>query len=62
MKRKRQKATVFRRYYPPFEDLYGVSVTEFINQRLLLSLHRALWNLYIVCSPTNALFIKPGKV
>ena len=27
-----------------------------------LLLHRALWNLYIVQSPTNALFIKLGKV
>jgi len=27
-----------------------------------LSLHRALWNLYIVHSPTNAHFIKLGKV
>jgi hypothetical protein len=28
----------------------------------LLLLNRALWNLYIVHSPTNALFIKLGKV
>ena len=28
----------------------------------LLSLHRALWNLYIIHLPTNALFIKLGKV
>jgi len=27
-----------------------------------LLLHRALWNLYVVHSPTNALFIKHGKV
>jgi len=27
-----------------------------------LLLHRALWNLYIVHSSTNALFIKLGKV
>jgi len=27
-----------------------------------LLLHRALWNLYIVHSPTNVLFIKLGKV
>ena len=27
-----------------------------------LSLHRALWNLYIVHSPTIALFIKLGEV
>jgi len=27
-----------------------------------LMLHRALWNLYTVQSPTNALFIKLGNV
>jgi len=31
-------------------------------QTSLLLLHRALWNLYIVHSPTNALFIKLVKV
>jgi len=30
--------------------------------QFLLLLHRALWNLHIVHSPTNALFIKLGKV
>jgi hypothetical protein len=29
---------------------------------LRLSLHRALWNRYIVHSPTNALFIRLGKI
>jgi len=28
---------------------------------ILLLLHRALWNLYIVHSPTNELFIKLGE-
>ena len=32
------------------------------NKTLLLSLHGALLNLYIFHSPTNALFIKLGKV
>jgi hypothetical protein len=35
----------------------------FINlNECLLLLYRALWNLYIVHSPTNTLFIKLGKV
>ena len=35
---------------------------EGANLIQLLSLHRALWNLYIVHSPTFALFIKLGEV
>ena len=35
---------------------------NYIKLYLVLMLHRALWNLYTVHSPTNALFIKLGKV
>ena len=38
-----------------------LSPVQMMSQ-LLLSLHRAFWNLYIVHSPTNALFITLGKV
>ena len=39
------------------QDRHGL-----LNVKKVLSLHRALLNLYIVHSPTDALFIKPGKV
>jgi len=32
------------------------------SMSVFLLLHRELWNLYIVHSPTNALFIKLGEV
>jgi hypothetical protein len=46
-----------------FEDLYNqLGFFSAKVKKVLLSLHRALLNLYIVHSPRNALFIKLGKV
>ena len=47
----------------PYPDSQILAVGLYLNQlNPLLSLHRKLWNLYIVPSPTNELFIKFWKV
>ena len=58
------RGTVIFRWAIPV--VYRISVINKsqtqLDQVFFLLLHRALWNLYIVHSPTNALFIKLGKV
>jgi len=68
--------TFWRRGYPlfpasirtldlPVRSLLAIQPTPsrcIWTTKSLLLLHRALWNLYIVHLPTNALFIKLGNV
>jgi len=59
---KNEKIPRVRNFGTPVKIRMGFFANASKKCYTFLLLHRALWNRYIVHSPTNALFIKLGKV